>query len=174
MSENLRHPSRESSTPQSESALASDLCATLSDWAQFDRGSDDIRHMVASYEFALRSLLDSFCHKLLGISAMTRRQHDATCRMQFEELLHHHFRTVVRDLSAQACETGQQSHPPQPGNVRTQDLKTPLGTAANLCEEVLDEFGVELPPEAQKLIAAARAKIFEISDSLDHWQHDAP
>src|SRR5689334_22277441 len=32
------------------------------------------------------------------------------------------------------------------------DLKTPLATVANLCDEVLDEFGDEIPVEAREMI----------------------
>ncbi len=47
------------------------------------------------------------------------------------------------------------------------DLKTPLATVANLCDEVLDEFAEELPSEAQKLIDQARQRAFSMSRTID-------
>lgn len=47
------------------------------------------------------------------------------------------------------------------------DLKTPLGTVANLCEEALDEFGGEMPAEARELIEAARRTVFRMSSTID-------
>lgn len=49
----------------------------------------------------------------------------------------------------------------------THDLKTPLATVSNLCEEALDEFGAELPAEARKLIESARHRIFRMSAMID-------
>jgi signal transduction histidine kinase len=36
------------------------------------------------------------------------------------------------------------------------DLKTPLATAINLCDETLDEFGQDIPAEARRLMETAR------------------
>jgi signal transduction histidine kinase len=47
------------------------------------------------------------------------------------------------------------------------DLKTPLATMANLCEEALDEFRAEMPAEAAKLIESARAGAFRMSAIID-------
>jgi signal transduction histidine kinase len=47
------------------------------------------------------------------------------------------------------------------------DLKTPLGTVANLCEEALDEFGSEMPEGARDLIARARERVYRMSDTID-------
>jgi len=47
------------------------------------------------------------------------------------------------------------------------DLKTPLATMANLCEEALDEFGNQIPPEAASLIDAARNRAFRMSATID-------
>ena len=47
------------------------------------------------------------------------------------------------------------------------DLKTPLGTVANLCEEALDEFGTEMPGEARRLIEAARNRTYRMSTLID-------
>ena len=47
------------------------------------------------------------------------------------------------------------------------DLKTPLATVANLCDEVLDEFGEQIPAEAQKMISAARSRTFRMSTMID-------
>ena len=47
------------------------------------------------------------------------------------------------------------------------DLQTPLATVTNLCEEVLDEFGSEMPLEARKLIQAARQRAFRMGELVD-------
>ncbi|MBI3837531.1 MAG: hypothetical protein HY288_06320 [Planctomycetia bacterium] len=47
------------------------------------------------------------------------------------------------------------------------DLKTPLATMANLCDEALDEFGKEMPAEAVKLIDSARGRAFRMSNTID-------
>ena len=47
------------------------------------------------------------------------------------------------------------------------DLKTPLATMANLCEEALDEFGGQMPREATKLIESARTRAFRMSSTID-------
>lgn len=47
------------------------------------------------------------------------------------------------------------------------DLKTPLGTVANLCEEVLDEFGDDIPADAREMIEAARRTTFRMSSTID-------
>jgi signal transduction histidine kinase len=47
------------------------------------------------------------------------------------------------------------------------DLKTPLATVANLCDEALDEFRDEMPAEAAKLIESARNRAFRMSTVID-------
>jgi signal transduction histidine kinase len=47
------------------------------------------------------------------------------------------------------------------------DLKTPLATVANLCDEALDEFRGSMPEEAAKLIEAARTRAFRMSTVID-------
>lgn len=47
------------------------------------------------------------------------------------------------------------------------DLKTPLATVANLCDEALDEFGSEMPDGARKLVEAARQRTFRMSTMID-------
>lgn len=47
------------------------------------------------------------------------------------------------------------------------DLKTPLATVANLCEEALDEFGAQMPEEARQLVAAAKDRTFRMSRMID-------
>ncbi|PHS04917.1 MAG: hypothetical protein COA78_15895 [Blastopirellula sp.] len=47
------------------------------------------------------------------------------------------------------------------------DLKTPLGTLANLCDEVIDEFGDQMPAEAVKMISQASVKTFDMSRMID-------
>ena len=47
------------------------------------------------------------------------------------------------------------------------DLKTPLGTVANLCEEALDEFGDEIPLAARQLIEQAQRTTYGMSTTID-------
>jgi signal transduction histidine kinase len=47
------------------------------------------------------------------------------------------------------------------------DLKTPLGTVANLCDEALDEFGKQMPAGARELIAAAKNRAYRMSQTID-------
>jgi signal transduction histidine kinase len=47
------------------------------------------------------------------------------------------------------------------------DLKTPLATVINLCDEALDEFGHQMPAEAQRLVEAARNRTFRMSEMID-------
>jgi signal transduction histidine kinase len=47
------------------------------------------------------------------------------------------------------------------------DLKTPLATVANLCDEALDEFGDQMPGPARELVAAAKNRTFRMSRMID-------
>lgn len=47
------------------------------------------------------------------------------------------------------------------------DLKTPLATVANLCDETLDEFGAAMPAEACSLVEAAKQRIYRMSSMID-------
>lgn len=47
------------------------------------------------------------------------------------------------------------------------DLKTPLATVANRCDEALDEFGDAMPPAARELISEARNGVFRMSRLID-------
>lgn len=47
------------------------------------------------------------------------------------------------------------------------DLKTPLATMANLCDEALDEFQDKMPGEAAALITSARDRAFRMSKTID-------
>jgi signal transduction histidine kinase len=47
------------------------------------------------------------------------------------------------------------------------DLKTPLATVANLCDEAIDEFGHEMPKEACELIEKARQRTFRMSNMIN-------
>ena len=47
------------------------------------------------------------------------------------------------------------------------DLKTPLATVANLCEEALDEFRDQIPDAAVQLIEKARQRTFRMSAMID-------
>jgi len=47
------------------------------------------------------------------------------------------------------------------------DLKTPLGTVANLCEEALDEFGDQMPAGAKEMITRAKERVYRMSATID-------
>jgi len=47
------------------------------------------------------------------------------------------------------------------------DLKTPIATVANLCDETLDEFGDQMPEGARELIRLARDRVFKTSTMMD-------
>lgn len=47
------------------------------------------------------------------------------------------------------------------------DLKTPLATVANLCDEALDEFGPKMPSGARELIDAAKKRTYRMSEMID-------
>jgi signal transduction histidine kinase len=53
------------------------------------------------------------------------------------------------------------------------DLKTPLATMANLCDEALDEFRDSMPAEAATLIEAARQRAFRMSTTIDELLHSS-
>jgi signal transduction histidine kinase len=53
------------------------------------------------------------------------------------------------------------------------DLKTPLATMANLCDEALDEFRDTMPAEAAELIEAARQRAFRMSATIDELLHSS-
>jgi signal transduction histidine kinase len=52
-------------------------------------------------------------------------------------------------------------------HLASHDLKTPLATVANLCDEALDEFGSQMPGEAKQLIEKARARTYRLSKMID-------
>lgn len=47
------------------------------------------------------------------------------------------------------------------------DLKTPLATVANLCDEAMDEFEESMPEEARTLIKSATSRIYRMSTMID-------
>ncbi|HEX4145465.1 MAG TPA: protoglobin domain-containing protein [Pirellulales bacterium] len=47
------------------------------------------------------------------------------------------------------------------------DLKTPLATVANLCDEALDEFGSSMPAGATELVEAAKQRTYRMSAMID-------
>lgn len=47
------------------------------------------------------------------------------------------------------------------------DLKTPLATVANLCDEAMDEFKESMPEEARALIKSATSRIYRMSTMID-------
>ncbi|MGC3967900.1 MAG: protoglobin domain-containing protein [Pirellulales bacterium] len=52
-------------------------------------------------------------------------------------------------------------------HLASHDLKTPLATVANFCEEALDEFGEQMPTGAKDLIESARQRTFRMSRMID-------
>jgi len=52
-------------------------------------------------------------------------------------------------------------------HLASHDLKTPLATVANLCDEAVDEFGEQMPAEARKLIEAAKQRTYRMSRMID-------
>lgn len=52
-------------------------------------------------------------------------------------------------------------------HLTSHDLKTPLATVANLCEEAIDEFGDQMPVQAKELIEAARQRTFRMSAMIN-------
>jgi len=55
----------------------------------------------------------------------------------------------------------------------THDLKTPLATLANLCDEAVDEFGQQMPPEARELVDTARQQAFRMGQMIDELLGEA-
>jgi signal transduction histidine kinase len=47
------------------------------------------------------------------------------------------------------------------------DLKTPLATVANLCDEALDEFRDQMPAAAAALVEAAKQRTYKMSTMID-------
>lgn len=56
-------------------------------------------------------------------------------------------------------------------HLTSHDLKTPLATVANFCDEALDEFGDRMPSGAKELIASARDRTFRMSTMIDELLH---
>lgn len=56
-------------------------------------------------------------------------------------------------------------------HLTSHDLKTPLATVANFCDEALDEFGDQMPSGAKELIASARDRTFRMSTMIDELLH---
>lgn len=52
-------------------------------------------------------------------------------------------------------------------HLASHDLKTPLATVANFCDEAIDEFGDQMPAEAKQLIASAKQRTFRMSDMIN-------
>ena len=56
-------------------------------------------------------------------------------------------------------------------HLTSHDMKTPLATVANFCDEALDEFGAEMPEGAKELITSARDRTFRMSSMIDELLH---
>ncbi|MCH7685190.1 MAG: hypothetical protein IH899_00665 [Planctomycetes bacterium] len=56
-------------------------------------------------------------------------------------------------------------------HLTSHDLKTPLATVANLCDEALDEFGDQMPAGARDLIDAARQQAYRMGTTIDELLH---
>jgi len=72
-----------------------------------------------------------------------------------------YLRTALRLLAQSNEELKEFAH------LASHDLKTPLATVANLCEEFLDEFGPQVPAEGRGLIEAARSKTLKLGRMID-------
>ena len=72
-----------------------------------------------------------------------------------------HLWTALRLLAQSNAELKEFAH------LASHDLKTPLATVANLCEEFLDEFGPQVPAEGRALIEAARSKTLKLGRMID-------
>ena len=72
-----------------------------------------------------------------------------------------HLRTALRLLAQSNAEVKEFAH------LASHDLKTPLATVANLCEEFLDEFGPQVPAEGRGLIEAAWSKTLKLGRMID-------
>ncbi|HYA45593.1 MAG TPA: HAMP domain-containing sensor histidine kinase [Acidimicrobiales bacterium] len=72
-----------------------------------------------------------------------------------------HLRTALRLLAQSNAEVKEFAH------LASHDLKAPLATVANLCEEFLDEFGPQVPAEGRGLIEAARSKTLKLGRMID-------
>ncbi len=72
-----------------------------------------------------------------------------------------HLRTALRLLAQSNAELKEFAH------LASHDLKTPLATVANLCEEFLDEFGPQVPAEGRGLIEAAQSKTLKLGRMID-------
>lgn len=58
-------------------------------------------------------------------------------------------------------------------SLASHDLKTPLATMANYCEEALDEYQDELPQGARELIQAARDRSWRMGNMIDELLSNA-
>ena len=47
------------------------------------------------------------------------------------------------------------------------DLKTPLATVANICEEILDEYPSEMPGDSAELVSTARQTVLNMSAAIN-------
>ncbi|HID24482.1 MAG TPA: hypothetical protein EYP14_19075 [Planctomycetaceae bacterium] len=82
--------------------------------------------------------------------------------------LDEYFAQSTRDLrKALEMYWGANNELKQFAHLTSHDLKTPLATVANLCDEVLDEFGEQIPSEARQLIISARRTVFRMSSTVD-------
>ena len=79
----------------------------------------------------------------------------------YSEQATHGLRQALELLLKANAELRQFAH------LTSHDLKTPLATVANLCDETIDEFGAEMPQEARKLIEAVRNRVFRMSATID-------
>ncbi|RMG33825.1 MAG: hypothetical protein D6725_15205 [Planctomycetota bacterium] len=79
-----------------------------------------------------------------------------------------YFRQSTEDIE-RALEIVLRSHSAleQFARLTSHDLKTPLGTILNVCDELLDDFGDELPGDAADLVATARDTALRMNRLID-------
>lgn len=104
--------------------------------------------------------VQEFAERILSLQKAVFLDTSLTLEAYFAQATHNLRRAL--DLVYRANSELQQF-----AQLTSHDLKTPLATMANLCDEALDEFADQMPGEAAALIEAARDKAFRMSKTID-------
>jgi len=115
-----------------------------------------LRQLSAEFESPLREVAD----QMLSLQKAVFLDIGLTLEAYFEQSTQSLRRAL--DLVYQANAELRQF-----AQLTSHDLKTPLATMANLCDEALDEFRDQMPAEAAKLIELARNRAFRMSTTID-------